>query len=103
MKKGQVLEQAMGEALSQPIVIRLNTTGDVLAVGLALDGFADFCEQQNAPRTAASMRGLLGQIIAAVPADWDCGDPDCEACGKAREERQGVVLRFPAPHLRGDA
>jgi hypothetical protein len=86
--------------LSQPIVVRLTTAGDVVAFGMAMDAFADFAEERGAKQTALALRGLVVAALSQVPDDWDCGDPDCEACG---EKRGAKTLRFPAPHLRGDA
>lgn len=80
-------EQKHDERFGHP-VIRLNSVGMVIAVGFALAGFATFLAQAGAGNSAKGVGELLEQLHRGIPDDWDCGDPNCEACTKAALERQ---------------
>lgn len=76
-----------------PPVIRLNRVGMVVATGFALVGFANFLAECGARKQAEELAAVYDQMVKHIPDDWDCGDPDCEACAKHHGRvRQAIRL-----------
>ena len=73
-------------------VLRINSVCMVIATGMALHGLATFLEDQGASRQARAVMAVYDQMIKRIPDDWDCGDPECEACATHHGRN---VIRLP--------
>jgi hypothetical protein len=123
----QKMPKSMTEAIAAPITVTLKTKAEV---GIALVALISLLETVKDNNDTHAMRAAVSVIRQIMPGakeagfdfavvgpggpDWDCGDPDCLACGEARAQRSSHqhqdagVLDGPIPlgpfvMKRGDA